>query len=176
MQQYHPTAQQRAFCVRAVAQEGGKGCAGLGWAKAHCVRLLLLRSLSLPSTSPPACSLACRLPPARRRRPFLVKALENVLQKFVMGMEFYDDEGRRKIAIGALPCADLAARLRGGWSRSRLWGHAHHRCTCLALPLRCACWLHPSIPPPPSVHKNARLSARAIRTPSVLQPWRAASP
>lgn len=38
--------------------------------------------------------------PPRRRRPFLVKALENVLQKFVMGMEFYDDAGRTKIAIG----------------------------------------------------------------------------
>lgn len=29
-----------------------------------------------------------------------MKALENVLQKFVMGLEFYDDEGRHKIAIG----------------------------------------------------------------------------
>ena len=30
-----------------------------------------------------------------------MKALENVLMKFVMGMEFYDDQGRQKIAIGA---------------------------------------------------------------------------
>ncbi|EFN59008.1 hypothetical protein CHLNCDRAFT_33763 [Chlorella variabilis] len=42
-----------------------------------------------------------------RRRPFLVKALENVLQKFVMGMEFYDDEGRRKIAIALARCFSM---------------------------------------------------------------------
>jgi hypothetical protein len=42
-----------------------------------------------------------------RRRPFLVKALENVLQKFVMGLEFYDDEGRHKIAIALARCFSL---------------------------------------------------------------------
>ncbi|KAL4859617.1 Basic leucine zipper and W2 domain-containing protein 1-A [Chlorella vulgaris] len=39
-----------------------------------------------------------------RRRPFLIKNLENVLSKFVMGMEFYDDEGRRKIAMALSRC------------------------------------------------------------------------
>ena len=60
-----------------------------------------------PSTACPhwsthaAAAAGCPPPPLPgRRRPFLVKALENVLQKFVMGLEFYDDEGRHKIAIG----------------------------------------------------------------------------
>lgn len=42
-----------------------------------------------------------------RRRPFLVKNLENVLMKFVMGMEFYDDEGRHKIAITLARCFSM---------------------------------------------------------------------
>ncbi|PSC76002.1 flagellar associated [Micractinium conductrix] len=42
-----------------------------------------------------------------RRRPFLVKNLENVLMKFVMGMEFYDDDGRRKIAIALARCFSM---------------------------------------------------------------------
>lgn len=33
-----------------------------------------------------------------RRRPFLVKGLENTLNKFILSLEFYDDEGRKKIA------------------------------------------------------------------------------
>jgi hypothetical protein len=37
----------------------------------------------------------------------LVKALENVLTKFVLGMEFYDDDGRRKIAIALARCFSL---------------------------------------------------------------------
>lgn len=36
-----------------------------------------------------------------RRRPFLVKSLENTLIKLILSMEFYDDQGRKKIAIGA---------------------------------------------------------------------------
>jgi hypothetical protein len=37
-----------------------------------------------------------------RRRPFLIKALENTLIKLIMSMEFFDEEGRKKIAIGGL--------------------------------------------------------------------------
>lgn len=35
-----------------------------------------------------------------RRRPFLVKGLEATLNKFILSLEFYDAEGRRKIATG----------------------------------------------------------------------------
>ncbi|KAL4432468.1 hypothetical protein ABPG77_001767, partial [Micractinium sp. CCAP 211/92] len=42
-----------------------------------------------------------------RRRPFLVKNLENVLMKFVMGLEFYDEEGQRKIAIALARCFSM---------------------------------------------------------------------
>ncbi|KAL6773686.1 FAP224 [Auxenochlorella protothecoides x Auxenochlorella symbiontica] len=34
-----------------------------------------------------------------RRRPFLVKSLENTLIKLILSLEFYDDLGRKKIAI-----------------------------------------------------------------------------
>lgn len=42
-----------------------------------------------------------------RRRPFLIKALENTLIKLIMSLEFFDDEGRQKIAIGVKhqPCS-----------------------------------------------------------------------
>jgi len=39
--------------------------------------------------------------PHRRRRPFLVKGLEATLNKFILSLEFYDEEGRKKIAISA---------------------------------------------------------------------------
>jgi hypothetical protein len=35
-----------------------------------------------------------------RRRPFLVKGLENTLNKFILSLEFYDEAGRKKIAVG----------------------------------------------------------------------------
>lgn len=35
-----------------------------------------------------------------RRRPFLVKGLEATLNKFILSLEFYDEEGRKKIAMG----------------------------------------------------------------------------
>jgi hypothetical protein len=35
----------------------------------------------------------------RRRRPFLVKGLEATLNKFILSLEFYDEEGRKKIAM-----------------------------------------------------------------------------
>jgi hypothetical protein len=34
-----------------------------------------------------------------RRRPFLIKALENTLTKLLLSLEFFDEEGRKKIAI-----------------------------------------------------------------------------
>lgn len=35
-----------------------------------------------------------------RRRPFLVKNLENVLVKLLRSLEFFDDGSRQKLAIG----------------------------------------------------------------------------
>jgi hypothetical protein len=35
-----------------------------------------------------------------RRRPFLIRSLENTLVKLILSLEFYDDVGRQKIAIG----------------------------------------------------------------------------
>lgn len=37
-----------------------------------------------------------------RRRPFLVQRLEEVLTKLLTSLEFFDDEGRQKIAIGMI--------------------------------------------------------------------------
>lgn len=42
-----------------------------------------------------------------RRRPFLVKALENTLIKLILSLEFYGDEGRKKIAIAMARCFAL---------------------------------------------------------------------
>ncbi len=44
-----------------------------------------------------------------------MKNLENVLMKFVMGLEFYDEEGQRKIAIGEAPAPWLSRSVVGGW-------------------------------------------------------------
>lgn len=38
-----------------------------------------------------------------RRRPFLIRALENTLVKLIMSLEFYDEAGRQKIAICERP-------------------------------------------------------------------------
>ena len=35
-----------------------------------------------------------------RRRPFLSKSLESTLIKLLRSLDFYDEEGRQKIAIG----------------------------------------------------------------------------
>ena len=42
-----------------------------------------------------------------RRRPFLVKALEATLIKLILSLEFYDDEGRAKVAISTSRCFAL---------------------------------------------------------------------
>lgn len=42
-----------------------------------------------------------------RRRPFLVKALENTLIKLILSLEFYDQEGRKKIAVAMARCFAL---------------------------------------------------------------------
>jgi hypothetical protein len=42
-----------------------------------------------------------------RRRPFLVKALENTLIKLILSLEFYDQEGRKKIAMAMARCFAL---------------------------------------------------------------------
>ena len=42
-----------------------------------------------------------------RRRPFLVKSLENTLIKLILSLEFYDQEGRQKIAIAMARCFAL---------------------------------------------------------------------
>ena len=43
------------------------------------------------------CCLVC----FGRRRPFLIRPLENTLVKLILSLEFYSQEGRQKIAIGA---------------------------------------------------------------------------
>ena len=35
----------------------------------------------------------------RRRRPFLIKSLENTLNKLILSLEFYEENDRKKIAI-----------------------------------------------------------------------------
>lgn len=40
-----------------------------------------------------------------RRRPFLIRPLENTLIKLLKTLDFYDDAGREKLAIGAC-CSD----------------------------------------------------------------------
>ena len=47
---------------------------------------------TLASCAPLAC--------LRRRRPFLVRGLENTLVKLLLSLEFFDEAGRQKIAIG----------------------------------------------------------------------------
>ena len=50
-------------------------------------------------------SLTC----ARRKRPFLVRPLENTLIKLLKSLDFYDDLGREKIAIGAAATSQVPA-------------------------------------------------------------------
>lgn len=42
-----------------------------------------------------------------RRRPFLVKSLESTLIKLLLSLEFYDEEGRKKLAIALARCLAL---------------------------------------------------------------------
>lgn len=42
-----------------------------------------------------------------RRKPFLVKALEDTIIKFILSLEFYDAEQRKKIAIAMARCFSL---------------------------------------------------------------------
>ena len=44
-----------------------------------------------------------------RRRPFLVQRLEEVLKKLLTSCEFFDDDGRKKIAISAPPALAFLA-------------------------------------------------------------------
>ena len=37
-----------------------------------------------------------------RRRPFLIKSLENTLSKLLKSLDFYDNAARHKVAIGTL--------------------------------------------------------------------------
>ncbi len=91
------------------------------------------RRLSPPNQ--PCWSFPCR------RRPFLVKALENVLQKFVMGLEFYDDEGRHKIAIGEVEVEAVGEACfsrcgDAGWTDGCDWARAlwrQEQCIWLSL-------------------------------------------
>ncbi len=50
--------------------------------------------------SPGADWCPCSAPPPPRRRAFLIRGLENTLTKFLLSLEFYDEVGRQKIAIG----------------------------------------------------------------------------
>jgi hypothetical protein len=42
-------------------------------------------------------------PHVHRKRPFLVRPLENTLIKLLKSLDFYDESGREKIAIGTRP-------------------------------------------------------------------------
>lgn len=44
----------------------------------------------------------------RRRRPFLIRSLENTLVKLILSLEFYDAVGREKIAICEPPLLQIA--------------------------------------------------------------------
>ena len=46
-----------------------------------------------------------------RRRPFLIRPLENTLVKLILSLEFYSQEGRQKIAISAFQPRSEAMRL-----------------------------------------------------------------
>jgi len=54
-----------------------------------------------------------------RRRPFLVKRLETVVCKLLTSLEFFDEQGRKKIAIGALRLRPVHRAFRGGLHRAR---------------------------------------------------------
>lgn len=63
-----------------------------------------------------------------RRRPFLVKGLENTLNKFILSLEFYDENGRKTIATGG-----RAGRCRHDpSSRQPLAAEACGACSCCA--------------------------------------------
>ena len=145
-----------------------------------------LSCLAPPTTTTPHPTPPHPPPPSRlRRRPFLVKNLENVLMKFVMGMEFYDDDGRRKIAIGAcnvmppLPPLPLPLPLPPimmawccvwrGFQRRCCWRRAAECCSagCAAVAA-------------PTAGAAAAAGAHELPPPSPpgplrLQPWRGAS-
>ena len=42
-----------------------------------------------------------------RRRPFLIKSLENTLAKLLKSLDFYDADARHKVAIGEMPAFNL---------------------------------------------------------------------
>ena len=50
-----------------------------------------------------------RFPHVHRKRPFLVRPLENTLIKLLKSLDFYDESGREKIAIGMRPQPDQHA-------------------------------------------------------------------
>lgn len=54
-----------------------------------------------------------------RRRPFLVRGLENTLVKLLLSLEFFDEAGRKRIAIGVWAACCQHGRLWGscGWAR-----------------------------------------------------------
>lgn len=95
-----------------------------------------------------------------RKRPFLIRPLENTLIKLLKSLDFYDDEGRIKIAIGA-PIDILTAQplcslyiLSAGHPTmfhavSQHWG-SMQRCSASN-----------STAPPPG--KSARLSSRVCK-------------
>lgn len=56
-----------------------------------------------------AAHLTGSLGASRRKRPFLIRPLENTLIKLLKSLDFYNDEGRIKIAIGerSLSASDM---------------------------------------------------------------------
>lgn len=51
-----------------------------------------------------------------RRRPFLVKGLEATLNKFILSLEFYDEQGRKKIATSESSSSSSSSNARFGFA------------------------------------------------------------
>ena len=71
------------------------------------IRYLQLIVLTTTATALCSCqSVVCR------RRPFLIKSLENTLSKLLKSLDFYDNAARHKVAIGTVSrCTDATINL-----------------------------------------------------------------
>ena len=68
-----------------------------------------------------------------RKRPFLIRPLENTLIKLLKSLDFYDELGRDKIAIGAqcsssLACVTCEPSMPHGCSASAAVCKSHSQC------------------------------------------------
>lgn len=75
----------------------------------------------LPIRHPRTHSRPCLHP---RRRPFLIRGLENTMIKLLLSAEFFDDSNRRKLGIGEQLGLRGQRRRRGG---RQFWMVQHQR-------------------------------------------------